>query len=165
MQDDAKPVAWMYENEEGSKELILNCNSEYARRLLEFGWTETPLYAHPPAPAQPADVERVRFDAPFPAAMQADAAPIAVGVTAADIEAAMWAYQETTDCGCSEKGIRAALMSFAGDTIIEADRATLQAHADALAGALNYAISIAVRQTPKLDNAEAALRAYREFRD
>lgn len=59
MQDDAKPVAWMYENEEGSKELILNCNSEYAQRLLEFGYVETPLYALPPAPAQPELVERV----------------------------------------------------------------------------------------------------------
>ena len=63
MQDDAKPVAWMYENEEGSKELILNCNSEYAQRLLEFGYAETPLYAHPPAPAQPADVERLQRSA------------------------------------------------------------------------------------------------------
>lgn len=52
MPNDAKPVAWMYENEEGSKELILNCNSEYAQRLLEFGYAETPLYAHPPATAQ-----------------------------------------------------------------------------------------------------------------
>lgn len=59
MQDDAKPVAWLYENEEGSRELILNCNGEYARRLLDLGYAETPLYAHPPAPAQPADVERV----------------------------------------------------------------------------------------------------------
>lgn len=37
-------VAWLYESEDGSKELFLDCNHEHARRLLEIGWTETPLY-------------------------------------------------------------------------------------------------------------------------
>lgn len=45
---NTEAVAWLYENEEGSKELILDCNSEYARRLLEFGYTETPLAALSP---------------------------------------------------------------------------------------------------------------------
>ena len=48
MQGELKPVAWMYSREDGSKDLVLDCNGEYARRLLELGATETPLYAHPP---------------------------------------------------------------------------------------------------------------------
>lgn len=46
---DATPVAWMYEREDGSKDLVLDCNGDYARRLIELGATETPLYTHPPA--------------------------------------------------------------------------------------------------------------------
>ena len=46
-----KPVAYLYENEEGSKELIFNCNSEYARRLLELGYREMPLFATTPLPS------------------------------------------------------------------------------------------------------------------
>ena len=42
-------VTWLYEREDGSRDLLLDCNGEYARRLLEIGATETPLYAHPPA--------------------------------------------------------------------------------------------------------------------
>lgn len=41
----SEPVAFLYESEWGDKELLLGCNGERARRLLEFGWTETPLYA------------------------------------------------------------------------------------------------------------------------
>ena len=48
MQDKLKPVAFLYSREDGSKDLVLDCNGEYARRLLELGATETPLYAHPP---------------------------------------------------------------------------------------------------------------------
>jgi hypothetical protein len=39
------PVAYLYENEAFGKELVLDCNGEYARRLLELGYTETPLFA------------------------------------------------------------------------------------------------------------------------
>jgi len=45
----AEPVAWMYQRDDGSRDLLLDCNGEYARNLLELGATETPLYAHPPA--------------------------------------------------------------------------------------------------------------------
>ena len=48
MQDELKPVAFLYSRDDGSKDLVLDCNGEYARRLLELGATETPLYAHPP---------------------------------------------------------------------------------------------------------------------
>ena len=44
----SEPVAWLYEDESGSKELVLDCNGEYARRLMENGYAETPLYASPP---------------------------------------------------------------------------------------------------------------------
>ncbi len=43
-----EPVAFLYESETGDKDLVLDCNGEYARRLLELGRTETPLYAAPP---------------------------------------------------------------------------------------------------------------------
>ena len=56
----SEPVAYLYENEEGSKELILNPNGEYARRLLEFGYTETPLYTHPAPVASEGLVEALR---------------------------------------------------------------------------------------------------------
>lgn len=50
MPNDAKPVAWMYEHTISGKRLDF-----YRRELTPVsGWTETPLYAHPPAPAQPA---------------------------------------------------------------------------------------------------------------
>ena len=42
------PVAYLYQSDFGDKELILDCNSEYARRRLELGDTETPLYASVP---------------------------------------------------------------------------------------------------------------------
>lgn len=45
--DEPSPVAWLYESEAGDKELILDCNGEYARRLLEHGYTETPLFTRP----------------------------------------------------------------------------------------------------------------------
>ncbi len=41
-------VAYLYENEEGSRELIFNANSERARVLLRFGYRETPLFVHQP---------------------------------------------------------------------------------------------------------------------
>lgn len=44
------PCAWLYESEAGDKELILDCNGEYARRLLEHGYTETPLFTRPTQP-------------------------------------------------------------------------------------------------------------------
>ncbi len=44
-QADREAQAYLYESEDGSKELILDCNGEYARRLLENGYTETPLFA------------------------------------------------------------------------------------------------------------------------
>lgn len=42
-----QPIAWLYTGDDGSKELLLDCNGEYARRKLEMGWTEQPLYAAP----------------------------------------------------------------------------------------------------------------------
>lgn len=43
-----EPVAWLYSSDDGSRELMLDCNHERARRLLEMGWTEQPLFAAPP---------------------------------------------------------------------------------------------------------------------
>lgn len=45
----AEPVAYLYTRDDGSKDLLLSCNGEYARNLLEAGATETPLYATPQA--------------------------------------------------------------------------------------------------------------------
>jgi hypothetical protein len=52
------PVAWLYESEDGSKELILDCNSEYARRLIENGYTGMPLFSRPSTPVV-GEVERL----------------------------------------------------------------------------------------------------------
>ena len=57
---DATPVAWMYEREDGSKDLVLDCNGDYARRLIELGATETPLYPDPPATDVAALVEAAK---------------------------------------------------------------------------------------------------------
>lgn len=46
----SEAAAYLYESEDGSKELILDCNGEHARRLLEQGYTETPLFS--PTPTQ-----------------------------------------------------------------------------------------------------------------
>jgi hypothetical protein len=54
----AEPVAYLYTRDDGSKDLLLSCNGEYARNLLEAGATETPLYATPQA--QTAVVEALR---------------------------------------------------------------------------------------------------------
>lgn len=48
-QRSAEAVAWMYERDDGSKDLLLDCNGEYARHFLESGATETPLFTTPPA--------------------------------------------------------------------------------------------------------------------
>lgn len=45
---EAEPVAFMYERVDGTKDLTLDCNGDYARILIELGATETPLYTHPP---------------------------------------------------------------------------------------------------------------------
>jgi hypothetical protein len=37
-------VAWRYTGDDGSVELVLDCNGEYARRLIELGYTEEPLF-------------------------------------------------------------------------------------------------------------------------
>ena len=43
---DPTPVAWMYSN---ADDLTPNISSERWHNSEEQGWTETPLYAHPPA--------------------------------------------------------------------------------------------------------------------
>lgn len=48
-QHEGGPVAWMYENCEGEQTFEFNPNGDSARWLIENGYTETPLYAHPPA--------------------------------------------------------------------------------------------------------------------
>ena len=58
---EGEPVAWRYTGDDGSVELILNPNGEYARRLLERGYTEQPLFvALTPSPDVKAAVERER---------------------------------------------------------------------------------------------------------
>lgn len=44
-QPSTEPVAYLYESEFGDKDLLLGCNSEQARRLIELGRTEAPLYS------------------------------------------------------------------------------------------------------------------------
>lgn len=44
-----------------------------------------------------------------------------IEVTQAEIDSAMWAYQETSDWGCSESGIKAALVGFVQDRLIRSD--------------------------------------------
>lgn len=44
MQADAEPVAWLYVKEGFGRELRIH----RADNLVELGWAETPLYAHPP---------------------------------------------------------------------------------------------------------------------
>lgn len=46
-----EPVAYFYELTGVGKELVLDCNGEYARKLLEAGYTETPLYTRAAPPA------------------------------------------------------------------------------------------------------------------
>lgn len=46
-----EPVAYFYELTGVGKELVLDCNGEYARRLLEAGYTETPLFTRAAPPA------------------------------------------------------------------------------------------------------------------
>lgn len=58
---DATPVAWMYEREDGSKDLVLDCNGDYARRLIELGATETALYPDPPATDVAALVDALKW--------------------------------------------------------------------------------------------------------
>lgn len=45
-------VAFLYVLTDGSKELVLDCNGEQARRLLALGYTETPLFAATPQPTE-----------------------------------------------------------------------------------------------------------------
>ncbi|MGE8135687.1 hypothetical protein ACQKO5_18940 [Novosphingobium subterraneum] len=47
-----EPVAYLYTRDDGSKDLLLSCNGEYARNLLEVGATETPLYAARPVQSE-----------------------------------------------------------------------------------------------------------------
>ncbi len=47
MEAGTDAVAYLYKTEDGSKELVFNCNGEHARRLLELGYTEIPLFAQP----------------------------------------------------------------------------------------------------------------------
>lgn len=55
-----EPVAYFYELTGVGKELVLDCNGEYARRLLEAGYTETPLYTRAAPPAMDREaVEKV----------------------------------------------------------------------------------------------------------
>ena len=49
--DSTKPVAYFYELNGVGKELLLDCNGEYARKLLEAGYTETPLFTRAAPPA------------------------------------------------------------------------------------------------------------------
>lgn len=42
-----QPVAWLYTNDEGDQELLQDGRIETARRLLEQGYTEQPLYTTP----------------------------------------------------------------------------------------------------------------------
>lgn len=44
----AEAVAWMYETADGERTFEFNPNGDSARWLIENGYTETPLYAHPP---------------------------------------------------------------------------------------------------------------------
>ena len=46
-----EPVAYFYELTGVGKELVLDCNGEYARKLLEAGYTETPLFTRAAPPA------------------------------------------------------------------------------------------------------------------
>lgn len=43
--DLGPPKAWLYASRFGDRELIFNRNTEYAVRLREQGYSETPLYA------------------------------------------------------------------------------------------------------------------------
>lgn len=52
---DVEPVAWMFSGPDGQTELHYTASGS-----PPFGWTETPLYAHPPAkPASDGEVQRV----------------------------------------------------------------------------------------------------------
>lgn len=41
-----EPAAYLYESEGYGRELVFDCNGEHARRLIELGYTETPLFDH-----------------------------------------------------------------------------------------------------------------------
>lgn len=61
MTDIPEAVAWMYTSDDGSQELVLDCNGGYARRYIEMGYTETPLYTRPEA--IPAEAVRALVEA------------------------------------------------------------------------------------------------------
>ena len=84
---DATPVAWMYEREDGSKDLVLDCNGDYARRLIELGATETPLYPDPPATDVAALVEAAKASAEgWANAVELDLLPLRHQQTANDLQ-------------------------------------------------------------------------------
>jgi len=56
---EIEPTAWLYTRDDGSKDLVLDCNGEYARALLELGAVETPLFARTRTAPSGDEVERV----------------------------------------------------------------------------------------------------------
>ena len=93
-----EPVAYLYTRDDGSRDLVLDCNGEYARRLLELGATETPLYTRPALDVDGL-VEKVARDvAELPDRTSPDDWPDAMLVTADELrEIILAAIKDATD--------------------------------------------------------------------
>lgn len=167
---NAEPVAWRYERH-ATGERPTTVFATYAWRSGRAGWTEAPLYLSPPVGDRPLASNSVDDSE--------------TGNTTDKLRDAVevWLHHSGYE---GNADVEQAVREFAA--VIEADRAqclaALQAHADAMAGALkemHHAVchetgfAAAVRQDSGLAypwepldiaevSADAALRAYEEFR-
>ena len=115
-----EPVAYFYELTGVGKELVLDCNGEYARKLLEAGYTETPLFTRAAPPAMDREaVERVR-EAAYRQALEDVCNPLGYLQRMADAEGAKlsgMAYAIASDIGTIQRIAKKALSTLSADAI------------------------------------------------
>lgn len=115
-----EPVAYFYELTGVGKELVLDCNGEYARKLLEAGYTETPLFTRAAPPAMDREaVERVR-EAAYRQALEDVCNPLGYLQRMADAEGAKlsgMAYAIASDIGTIQRIAKEALSTLSADAI------------------------------------------------
>lgn len=108
-----EPVAYFYELTGVGKELVLDCNGEYARKLLEAGYTETPLFTRAAPPAM--DREAV-----YRQALEDVCNPLGYLQRMADAEGAKlsgMAYAIASDIGTIQRIAKEALSTLSADAI------------------------------------------------
>ncbi|MGE7207482.1 hypothetical protein ACQKJZ_17615 [Sphingomonas sp. NPDC019816] len=135
-----EPVAYFYELTGVGKELVLDCNGEYARKLLEAGYTETPLFTRAAPPAMDREaVERVR-EAAYRQALEDVCNPLGYLQRMADAEGAKlsgMAYAIASDIGTIQRIAKEALSTLSADAIRQGEglRAALIAERDRMKAA------------------------------